>query len=1053
MDKLYTFNAAFRRMAKHQNHLNDPKKKHLFHRIIASLIIAVFCLPLLPVEIAQADETAGARSGAVGKADKTGLAGPAGLVFDGTFFLNNKTETVTFNWTKLDANGEEDEDVSFTSELTPDDYQVQASYPLGYRKVHYTSTDDDKLYAHGDKFKVYLTNRYDRKITPETVSTVQLGADGKLHLKFILGQNNIAEIEKTLELQLPSGIDAANLPSLLSTTFKLDGKSVKLTARRKGNGTAYVAKISCTVDKTGQLVVPTIEPDLSEIGRALMQVNLGRQKVALMLKSIRQEGDKIIYQIEKVLLGERHFTLRFETPFHIIPDTQSGETHKFEFAVAGRDVRQKVSFPSKVGPLEIQVTLQDVPLEGEITVKQLPEHMQLFYGINAQSYDARSQTLTLKLGRNFAVGFMGIPNGKSYSDIFNAYQSIKKHIGLILYDEQGKFVQKSEEIPVFAGSIRMSGFRGLLPGNYYILIDRSTLPEYYKDYVTNKKYKLKVEHDGEVKLKTYQVKADGTGEYNMAHQLGAPLFYNDPSGKIIDGIKQAYFQFINKASSPAKVILDGTNVAKEKETREGEIVRYQIAIPLHPDHNFVIKGDGNLLKLNIGTWDDVSFTDKLDERLEYVPNSLKVTVDDRPTADYSAEYAADEHSIKVQDRSKAQIAKLVDFNTKINLGTNESKLKVTFEAKVKWNNNFAPLINRVGNSETTLFPPLELKVNKSWQGGTDLLKNYDQATVLSWFEVIAQRNNQTVATYRADTLLKPNSFAFEAQPGGGFSFVLHNLPRFTAEDLKKPLGERVNLTYTIRENLPAELQDFHALNIVNAAKPAEITLKNVYTVPGRSLKLTKKWDERVRAVSEKYVPIFTLTQTAADGRKREFTFSKQQLRLMEGAQPYTYRRFKVENNVLTEITVAPNVEYDRDEFKLSDLPQTDAAGKAYRYSVAETGVQLNGVDVKAQFAAEIKSNDGKISAGGNDTDNGDAVVIYNKYLPPVPSESQPPVPSESQPPVPSESQPPMPSEPPTEPQPKTGEHIPMEMIGLMLLGLALSVGVIINCSRRLDDRG
>ena len=153
----------------------------------------------------------------------------------------------------------------------------------------------------------------------------------------------------------------------------------------------------------------------------------------------------------------------------------------------------------------------------------------------------------------------------------------------------------------------------------------------------------------------------------------------------------------------------------------------------------------------------------------------------------------------------------------------------------------------------------------------------------------------------------------------------------------------------------------------------------------------------------------------------------------------------MENNVLTEITVAPNVEYDRDEFKLSDLPQTDAAGKAYRYSVAETGVQLNGVDVKAQFAAEIKSNDGKISAGGNDTDNGDAVVIYNKYLPPVPSESQPPVPSESQPP--------MPSEPPTEPQPKTGEHIPMEMIGLMLLGLALSVGVIINCSRRLDDRG
>ncbi|PNH18018.1 hypothetical protein B7R76_06685 [Mageeibacillus indolicus] len=1048
MDKLYIFNAAFRRMAKHQNHLNDPQKKHLFHRIIASLIIAVFCLPLLPVEIAQADETAGARSGAVGKADKTGLAGPAGLVFDGTFFLNNKTETVTFNWTKLDANGEEDEDVSFTSELTPDDYQVQATYPLGYRKVHYTSTDDDKLYAHGDKFKVYLTNRYDRKITPETVSTVQLGADGKLHLKFILGQNNIAEIEKTLELQLPSGIDAANLPSLLSTTFKLDGKPVKLTARRKGNGTAYVAKISCTVDKTGQLVVPTIEPDLSEIGRALMQVNLGRQKVALMLKSIRQEGDKIIYQIEKVLLGERHFTLRFETPFHIIPDTQSGETHKFEFAVAGRDVRQKVSFQSQVGPLEIPVTLQDVPLEGEITVKQLPEHMQLFYGINAQSYDARSQTLTLKLGRNVLVNFIPLPYGKSYNDLAELLKI--NRFSLLLYNERNELVQQSRLMKGFVFNTKINGFSGLLPGNYYIKIDQAKLPIEYKDYVTDKRYDLEVAKDGDVQLSTYRLQPDGAGKYEVAHSFGAPLNQSGSRGKLFHAIKIPLIQFINQGSEPNKEILvESGKAEQQREVAEGETVNYQITLSILPDHNVVAKSIGDIANVNMGTWADLSFTDKLDNRLEYLPNTLKVTVDGNPTKEYVAEYVEAEHSIKLQDQSKPQVIPF-GFNDKFTLKDKIQTLKVSFTAKVKWNNNFAPLINRVGNSETTLFPPLELKVNKSWQGGTALLKNYDQATVLSWFEVIAQRNKQTVATYRADTLLKPNSFAFEAQPGGGFSFVLHNLPRFTAEDLKKPLGERVNLTYTIRENLPAELQDFHALNIVNAAKPAEITLKNVYTVPGRSLKLTKKWDERVRAVAEKYVPIFTLTQTAADGRKREFTFSKQQLRLMDGAQPYTYRRFKVENNVLTEVTVAPNVEYDRDEFKLSDLPQTDAAGKAYRYSVDETGVQLNGVDVKAQFAAEIKSNDGKISAGGNDNGNGDAVVIYNKYLPPVPSESQPPVPSESQPPVPSESQPP---EPPTEPQPKTGEHIPRGMIGLMLLGLALSVGVIINCSRRLDDRG
>lgn len=1040
MDKLYTFNAAFRRMAKHQNHLNDPKKKHLFHRIIASLIIAVFCLPLLPVEIAQADETPGARSGAVGNADKTGLAGPAGLVFDGTFFLNNKTETVTFNWTKLDANGEEDEDVSFTSELTPDDYQVQATYPLGYRKVHYTSTDDDELYAHGDKFKVYLTNRYDRKITPETVSTVQLGADGKLHLKFILGQNNIAEIEKTLELQLPSGIDAANLPSLLSTTFKLDGKPVKLTARRKGNGAAYVAKISCTVDKTGQLVVPTIEPDLSEIGRALMQVNLGRQKVALMLKSIRQEGDKIIYQIEKVLLGERHFTLRFETSFYLVPDTQGGETHKFEFAVAGRDVRQKVSFQSPVGPLEIPVTLQDVPLEGEITVKQLPEHMQLFYGIGAQSYDARSQTLTLKLGRNVLVNFIPLPYGKSYNDLAELLKI--NRFSLLLYNERNELVQQSRLMKGFVFNTKINGFSGLLPGKYYIKIDQAKLPIEYKDYVTDKRYDLEVEDNGDVQLSTYRLQPDGAGKYESAHSFGAPLNSSGSRDKLFHAIKIPLIQFINKGSEPNKEILvEPGKAEQQREVAEGDTVNYQITLSILPDHNVVAKSIDDIANVNMGTWADLSFTDKLDNRLEYLPNTLNVTVDGNPTKEYVAEYVEAEHSIKLHDQSKPQVIPF-GFNNKFTLKDKIQTLKVSFTAKVKWQNNFTPLINRVGNSETTLFPPLELKVNKSWQGGTALLKNYDQATVLSWFEVVAQRNKQTVATYRADTLLKPNSFAFEAQPGGGFSFVLHNLPRFTAEDLKKPLGERVNLTYTIRENLPAELQDFHALNIVNAAKPAEITLKNVYTVPGRSLKLTKKWDERVRAVAEKYVPIFTLTQTAADGRKREFTFSKQQLRLMDGAQPYTYRRFKVENNVLTEVTVAPNVEYDRDEFKLSDLPQTDAAGKAYRYSVAETGVQLNGVDVKAQFAAEIKPNDGKISAGGNDNGNGDAVVIYNKYLPPVPSESQPPVPSESQPP-----------EPPTEPQPKTGEHIPRGMIGLMLLGLALSVGVIINCSRRLDDRG
>lgn len=336
--------------------------------------------------------------------------------------------------------------------------------------------------------------------------------------------------------------------------------------------------------------------------------------------------------------------------------------------------------------------------DAEVSLATLPSNLSRYYMPVKQDYNKAERKLNVVLGRDIYLRVSPMPDEIQF-DTFGTLGA--KGFGLTLYDEQHNPVAYAQPIkdPIYY-VIDMYKLRGVKPGNY--TLEFTHVPEAYKNYATERPYKLVVDPNGSAKLEIYQ--KDG---YALACGTGGEC-NPDPT---LNGVKTPFFLLLAKKSKAKKVIVDGDNEVKTKDVEQDEIIEYKITKTIYDDHNAVVYFANSL---NLGTKVDQSFQDELDENLEFQPGSLQLTLGGNPTTDFEASYDPITRTIHVKDVSKVKIIPFGPRSTPLG----DQPLEVTFQVKVLKAED--TIVNKVDDSTTELIPfKVKVKVNKIWQDNDD----------------------------------------------------------------------------------------------------------------------------------------------------------------------------------------------------------------------------------------------------------------------------------------------------------------------------------------------
>ncbi len=678
----------------------------------------------------------------------------------------------------------------------------------------------------------------------------------------------------------------------------------------------------------------------------------------------------------------KEITVKLDTTMYLM----GGNT---QFVLQSGSTNYKVSnrVPTAKGPYSFTTTV-NMPENADLRLLALPDSLDTYFSIVSQEF--KNNTLTVTLGRKIGIAISNIKNGATFID-FGPKHNIPNGVRLRLLDENDRFLRYSYSAYDFTQSTRLQWFKDLTPGNYLIEID--TVPNAYKNYDLSTQYQLHIAEDGQPTLQVF----DGTIE-KLHNPQGATdsRFDGSPVSKLLTGTKHPFFLLINKKAKASKWIENTGILQKQLQAGVGDIVNYQITVPIYNDHN-VLLSFGKYIHFGVRT--NVGFEDVLDSHLEYVENSLECLLNGTATTEFHASYDATAHKITVLDQSTTNVVEF-DFDNAIDLGQDKI-LTLKFKARVIAGNE--SILNTIGDDITEIVPAVELSVKKEWLGGATLLAAANMQDFLEYFTVEAYRGEDLVFTEPAKLYMKEGSF--QVADNKDFAFTLHYLPMYSKEDLKNPVAQRIKLKYSIIEHLPDEWKMFTPqYDIVEGIR----TVRNQYQSALVNFNLKKVWN--MQANSEEYIPQFVLIQSL-DKQETKYSFHKQSTTLLDSAgKTYVFTMAGKEH--------VPQVNVQNNEYQILGLPKTNQNGLAYHYRVEEVDIIHHAQSVLQNFTVESKA----VTQQGEFFQQ----VIENKQIPP---NSTPPV-----------SPTPTLTLPPTSNVPKTGDS----SLAFSMLWCVLSlVGMVI----------
>lgn len=877
-------------------------------------------------------------------------------------------------------------------EIEEDDIDSKKELSNGIKKYN-VSFGIDENYREGDKLKFSLSGVPSDYVEATVVRNQQ---SGNLGVKLILKEKNlISKSHKiTLSSDEPGGLSSNNASSILfSLNFKGIPKKFEAT---KQSDSEYMFKENLDIDDDGKPIDNQLSNGDELVGQTLNLGKPGSEREYKIVKASRTENDYNL-TLKKIELKNRKVK--------VVLDTTMGLSagRDFKFVCAGKEINKTINMSEGYGPMSFDLTFENVPEGEDIKLKELPSGMK-WYDIIEQTYDKDKNELKVKLGRTIGIAIANIKDGTPYEELL--LKGRGSGFVFEIYNSQGTKLGESIESSDRAGT--RYDFKGLVPGDYIIKIKK--VPDQFADFDTSRNYKLRIARDGKSTLEIYQENG-----YVYANPYGGTdsRFDNSIDSKTKSGYKHVFFILINKKSIDKKVITgDKKNIELSQVQKNiGDEVEYKLTRSIEQDHNLVLKYEPYV---NIGVKTDLSFNDELDKRLEFVPGSIKVDGYEGATKDFTAYYDDKVHRIVVKDNTKPDVVRF-DYNTPIKLPP-EKKIEITFKVKIKTFGKDNKSIYNTFEDKTEVAPYVELKCNKKWYGGSELLNSIEPEKFIENFAIEGYFGGEKIATYDAKEYMKPKSLV-KKDKSKDFSFTVYKLPKYTEAELNKPEEQRTAIEYRIVEKQNSLSSKFD--QIVHKSNP--LTINNIFKREKININILKKWElsENEKGKEESYIPVFTLSQSNGKNKDlKEYTFSKEKLELVDSnGKTFKYEIFEDVENKIEKIEKSPSVSYENGYYKIKDLPKTGPSGEEYFYEVKEKKVLKNGQNATTDFT--IEGNSEKLVL---DADTGEySKTIINKQKPPIPN--NPPEPNK----------PPKLNEPPEKPKsPSTGDEGYMTIIVLLI---------------------
>ena len=573
----------------------------------------------------------------------------------------------------------------------------------------------------------------------------------------------------------------------LYNTMTQEIEKVTVTKDSSGHGFLKAEAYDDNGKFAPSALVPATQAELPTI---IMQG--GGQKTPYSVQKVLAKDDGFELVLKQVKLVDQTYHVTIKRPLEVL-----AESDTWKFNIGGKadpQAEKQLSLPTASGDYSFDISASGVPEGAKLSLPSLPKSY-MYYGIAEQKFDSATNTLTVTLGKQV---YILASNIETVNFLSFATEHAKAGFTLGLYDQQGKLVAKSTATKT-AYDFPASLFKAVTPGDYTVRIEDAS-PAFKKNYDLSLQYGVRLAENGRLTMKMLR---SGSEEEIWANPYGGTddRFKDDARSRALIGYKTPLPLLVPQKPSFAKVIEQAKypigEDGKKAYAGKGDLIDYRINAKVPGDHRLVVKFGKYV---NMGFKNTVSVVDKLDERLELVPGSLKVMEGQTVATDFEASFDSTSREIKLLDQAKPQVTEF-DFSKSIEFPA-ERNLTIKFQVKLKKVGE-QPLFNRIPDSETEIIPYLDLLVKKHWEGGDDLLKNIDMRGYIDNFEVETWQGKNKIATESVRKYLKAGSF--QQGEGKDFEFSLEKLPKYTPADVEKKPEERVALTYKVTETLPAEL--------------------------------------------------------------------------------------------------------------------------------------------------------------------------------------------------------------------------------------------------------
>lgn len=497
---------------------------------------------------------------------------------------------------------------------------------------------------------------------------------------------------------IPGSAESFELPLYNTVTQEIE----KVTVIKDSAGHGFLK--AAAYDDNGKFAPSTLVPP-SQVDLPTVTLQDGGQKKPYSVQKVLAKGDGFQLVLKPVKLVDKTYHVTIKRPLEVLEESDT-----WKFNIGGKpdpQAEKQLSLPTASGDYSFEIQASGVPEGAKLSLPSLPKSY-MYYGIAGQEFDSATNTLTVTLGKQVYILTSNIDPVK-YDSFATA---AKAGFTLGLYDQQGKLVATSTATKT-AYDFPASLFKAVTPGDYTVRIEDAS-SAYKKDYDLSLQYGVRLAENGRL---TMRMLRSGSEEEVWANPYGGTddRFKDDARSRALIGYKTPLLLLVPQKPSFAKVIDQAKypigEDGKKAYASKGDLIDYRINAKVPGDHRLVVKFGKYV---DMGFKNTATVVDKLDERLELVPGSLKVMEGEAVATDFAASYNPTSREIKLLDHAKTQVAEF-DFSKSIEFPA-ERNLTIKFQVKLKKVGE-QPLFNRIPDSETEIVPYLDLLVKKHWEGG------------------------------------------------------------------------------------------------------------------------------------------------------------------------------------------------------------------------------------------------------------------------------------------------------------------------------------------------